>query len=274
MRRAVERVHYQSRGLAEGAQIFTEADEASGTITISVATRPGETSSEEIENVETAARGQAVAMLQPFAERITIRVRAEEGGGGSPETIRGGAILNYPVSGSLACTSGWPVASTNGTGQGLITARHCDNDLEYTERDVLTWLRSLPANHGDMQYMRSSEDVGHSFYYGVGNYRDIDAPLGTPSNDQYLCFFGRRTGNHCDNVRDTYVCANDYCNLVSMDDHDTDGGDSGGPWYFGSRPYGVHHGFHTSWFQERALWTPVYNTIADISVRIKTGADG
>lgn len=268
----VEAVHYKALESASSAHVSTEADEQSGRIRVTLSGK--QVTSDVVEAVQEASDATVASRGESFQDRVTVQIDVSDGPGGTLETIRGGAILTFPNSSSLACTSGWAVASTSGTAEGLITARHCDNDLEYTERDVLTWRRSLPANRGDMQFMSSSEDVGHSFYYGVGQYRDVDAPLGTPSNDQYLCFFGRRTGNHCDNVRDTYVCSGDYCNLVQMDDHDTDGGDSGGPWYYGSRPYGVHHGSHVSFFQRRALWTPVYNTIGDITVRIKVGADG
>lgn len=141
-------------------------------------------------------------------------------------------------------------------------------------RAVLTYQRRLPLSKGDIQYNRSSEDVGHSFYHHVGEYRDIDGPVGTPSVDQYLCFFGRNSGNHCDNVRDLTTCRGDYCNLVDMDEHDTGDGDSGGPWYYGSRPYGVHSGWHSALSQERAQWTPLHNTLDDLDVLVRVGSDG
>ncbi len=164
---------------------------------------------------------------------------------------------------------------TNGSSEGLVTAAHCSGHYYYSGRDVLTYVASVPKSSGDIEYRKSTEAVGHEFYYGVGNYRDIDAPYGSATDDQSICFFGRTTGNHCDTVRNPTICVGDFCNLVEMNNHETDGGDSGGPWYVGSHPYGVHKGSHVSLFKRRAIWTPINNTLNnDLSLNIKLGSDG
>lgn len=190
------------------------------------------------------------------------------------ETVRGGGQLTEPLSTTPQCTAGWPVRGTGGTTVGLITAEHCDGDFGYAGRNVLTYQRRLAYADGDIQYNSSTEDVGHNFYYNDSTWRDIDGPVGNPSTDQLLCLYGRKSGNHCDHVASLNTCRNDYCNLVAMYDHGTQGGDSGGPWYYGSRPYGVHSGWHETWLgQDQAQWTPLNDTLGKLNVEVKTGVN-
>lgn len=268
LRTAIERVHYAVQGrLNAQVSVSTSGDPQTGGINVEIV-GPRDT----IKKAEDEAVDALKTVDLPGG--ISVSVAASEGKLPADELIRGGAILNWSLGdySDLACTSGWPVRQNTTQREGLITAAHCGSGFYYSGRNVLTYRSKIPANHGDMEFMSSSEDVGHTFYTAVGEYRDIDAPYGTAAQDQYLCFFGRTTGNHCDNVRDTYVCKDEYCNLVSMDDHDTDSGDSGGPWYYGQHAYGVHKGSHSSGLQLRAIWTPIYNTLGDLSLSIKVGA--
>lgn len=271
LRAAVQDVHYSSlKRISKDVSISTRAEAETSLITIEL----GGGTPSELAGATSAAADTARQAALPSGVSVEV---LDSGGHGADETIRGGAILNYELggTGSLECTSGWPVKKTSGSSEGLVTAAHCSGHYYYSGRDVLTYEASIPKSSGDIEYRSSTEDVGHEFYYGVGTYRDIDAPYGVPANDQSICFFGRTTGNHCDTVRDNYICYNDFCNLVEMDHHDTEGGDSGGPWYVGAHPYGVHKGWHTSWFHERAIWTPIYNTLNnDLSLKIKLGSDG
>lgn len=123
---------------------------------------------------------------------------------------------------------------------------------------------------GDILYMSSSEDVGHSFYYNFDGTRDIDAVV-TPSAGEVLCHFGRDTGASCDEVRVLTSCRDDYCNLVDMDVRKAGEGDSGGPWYYGSTAYGIHSGRHSTLFGYHDQWTPLYNTLDTLNVRLKYG---
>ena len=57
-----------------------------------------------------------------------------------------------------------------------------------------------------------------------------------------------------------------------MDRADTDDGDSGGPWYYGSKAYGVTRGTVT--IDDEGpfdLWTPVAHLEDALDVRIMTG---
>lgn len=48
-------------------------------------------------------------------------------------------------------------------------------------------------------------------------------------------------------------------------------GDSGGPWYYGSTAYGTHSGWHSTLFGYHDQWTPLYNTLDTLNVRLKYG---
>ncbi len=58
-----------------------------------------------------------------------------------------------------------------------------------------------------------------------------------------LCKNGVTTKAGCSTVLKLGHCADAICNLVLMEDHITDDGDSGGPWYLGSTAYGIHYGW-------------------------------
>lgn len=161
-------------------------------------------------------------------------------------------------------------STTDGT-KGLVTADHCPNSMSYSGRHVLKYKRSVDKNVGDVQYMSSTESVGRAFYYGVGKYRKVKS-RGSPSEDLYLCKFGRKSGKTCDKVRDAFTCRNLYCHLVSMDNRKAAPGDSGGPWFYGTRAYGVHSGYHTSWFKKRDQWSALTRTLGNLGTKLRVAS--
>ncbi|WP_332644182.1 hypothetical protein [Aeromicrobium sp.] len=199
---------------------------------------------------------------------VEITTSVDEGQSGE-DWIRGGAILTVYGTNIMTCTSAFPVLETGGSSSGgLITAAHCDNNIWYSGRNSLTYVRKLPANHGDIQYMRGSEGIGQTFYYAVGKYRRITG-LGTPSANQTLCHFGRGNDKQtCDEVKDVLTCRGSFCNLVAMKHRRSSGGNSGGPWYSGGRAYGVHSGYDWIGGAKRDQFTPIYNTLLDVSVKL------
>ena len=121
--------------------------------------------------------------------------------------------------------------------------------------------------------MSGTETTAKTFYYAVGKYRRVTG-LGTPMVNQKLCRFGRGGDvQKCDNVHDRTTCRGTRCNLVDMDHRRAQGGDSGGPWYLGGVAYGVHSGAHYTGpgplnFTQRDQFTPIYNTLNDLGVRL------
>ncbi|MFS3127502.1 hypothetical protein ACLM5J_03760 [Nocardioides sp. Bht2] len=267
IRVAVEKAHtavFEASHSLKGQEVSTEYDEANKTVEVTVA----------VEASSSDARGALIsvaeAALQATRLQIPARVSAAAPGSTGDDVVRGGVVLGGSSSASYSCTSGWPVKEIGVARQGLITADHCPNSMSYVGRNVLTYRSRLPSSSGDIQYMSSTEEVGREFYWKVGSYRTVTG-LSAPANDLRLCKFGRSSNETCDSVRDTTTCRDSYCNLVSMDDREAASGDSGGPWYYGTIAYGVHSGYHTHLLQKRDQFTPLYNTLNDVGVKLRTG---
>lgn len=45
------------------------------------------------------------------------------------------------------------------------------------------------------------------------------------------------------------------CRLVRTDSDISDGGDSGGPWYYGNTAYGIHWGVFGTWLGDRSAFS-------------------
>ena len=67
----------------------------------------------------------------------------------------------------------------------------------------------------------------------------------------------RYDGKLGSNVYSTPVSSNGVSGLTAMTHHYTTGGNSGGPWFLGTGGYGVHRGWTSIWFAERAVFTPL-----------------
>lgn len=257
----VSTVHYSVFDTVSAESVSTYFDDETKTMHVSV-------ESPATEGDAVTARSRASGALVASGQTaFKVVIETVEGEAAGEDTIRGGAYLTTGTALNAACTSGWPVKKNGSSQKGLITADHCSNSLRYSGRNVLTYRSRLPSNRGDIDYRSSSEAVGKEFYYATGSYRTITG-LGTPADNQQLCKFGRNSGNTCDKVRDRTTCRNSYCNLVDMDNRKAAGGDSGGPWYSGSKAYGVHSGYHTALLKKRDQFTPVYNTLGDLGLSL------
>lgn len=183
--------------------------------------------------------------------------------------VNGGSQVNVYGGGSLSsCTAGFTVRRTSGTEKGIVTAEHCADSQYYQGYSVLRYVNRLVPNTGDIQYMRiTGATAGRYFYNDVGRL-SAQTRFNTPVVGMAICKFGKTTGKDCTTVRDTFTCRGSYCNLVSTKDYVTEGGDSGGPWSYGTTVYGVHSGYHTSVFFRRSQFTPVYNTLSQLGVTI------
>jgi len=63
----------------------------------------------------------------------------------------------------------------------------------------------------------------------------------------------------CDRVYSTSVTQSGAKKLVAMDNEDAVGGDSGGPWSYGTTAAGVVKGYKTIWFKKRGTFTRANN---------------
>lgn len=190
---------------------------------------------------------------QGIADVLTTRVVLQDAGLTRDESSSyhyGGEIIT-------GCTSGFAVRRLSDSSRGIAFAEHCDGTI-YDDGDVLTYRGAHNGTHGDMEWRYGPDYEADDFYSGNStttevNRRDVSG-YATSTEGQTLCFNGKTTHVH---VRQVSVCSGSACNLVQMGNHSTDGGDSGGPWFFGNTAYGIHQGVHCDPFcpYDRSVFT-------------------
>jgi len=200
----------------------------------------------------------ADAYAAAAAATTTVEAVSELGGG--TDTVSGGGSLT-------TCTAGFSVSS-GPYAHGIITAEHCGNSQQYFGRSVLTWRASHAGGSGDVKFHSSTESSDARFYYTSGATRAITATA-NPVSGMSICKYGKTTLNTCDEVYKFNQCRGSYCGLAMTHRHRSDGGDSGGPWFWGSTGYGVHSGFKTYLAIERAMFTPIRAGASVLGVTVK-----
>lgn len=143
------------------------------------------------------------------------------------------------------CTSAFVTVTAQGT-RGISTAGHCGN-AQSDDGQAFVFQAQHVGNLGDFQWHTGPQPRLDDFYSGNAaatevNLRDV-AAVANAVVGQSLCVNGVTTHKSCDVVRQLNVCDGAVCNLVQMETHLTDAGDSGGPWFWGNTAYGVHRGY-------------------------------
>lgn len=246
----------QIAGKTFGSRVKVEPDEAR---TGFVVTTDMSAVSSLDDSAEVVLRRAVMAKGRP-ADRIKVKVIEELTGERSVVVYGGGALST--------CTSGFTVRRTSGTQKGIITADHCTDSQNYEGKPVLTWRSRLATSQGDIQYMSSSDSVGYSFYNDRGRLSPQDA-MGTPSRNMPICWFGKTTNvKKCTQVNNYPIAVGSssggYGNMVDTENCCNKPGDSGGPWSYGTTVYGVTHGYYAA----RDVFTPIYNTLSQLGLRI------
>lgn len=179
------------------------------------------------------------------------------------------ALVGGGVHLSPKCTAGFVVENSSGD-RNLTTAGHCDNSLEIDDIDFdetidLEFEDEHEGTWGDVQ-RHSVPDEDHSlvntFRYnsGDGDFRFVTS-TGVARAGQWLEKYGKVTGKTRDRVYRTNVCVdnNTICKVVLMRNDRSEKGDSGGPWFWGNRAYGIHQGGWFVGYKVRDAFTPVSN---------------
>jgi hypothetical protein len=152
-------------------------------------------------------------------------------------TTRGGMAYG-------GCTGGF-VGYRDGY-DGIVTAAHCSTKPSTYDGDS-TGSTYTASGSRDLRFTRPSGGTpDNRFRYAWGKYKDVTS-LGIVSPGITLCHFGTATGNACSKVATyegcaTYSSGQTWCGLWMTQTNVSQGGDSGGPWYYGSRAYGIHSG--------------------------------
>ena len=174
------------------------------------------------------------------------------------------------------CTSGWAVSGPNG--DGIVTAAHCVglNQFEESPSSIygMTW-RSQERGNGDVEYHTTTHIEPAEYWATSTNLRDVTGIRWTffMFAGNSVCEYGRssntRTCNHdviSNNVTTTFTDGTTVSNLVRVSGDNSIGGDSGGPWSWGTVAWGVHSGSNGS----TSVFTPVQRAQSELNITIKT----
>ena len=174
------------------------------------------------------------------------------------------------------CTSGWAVTGPNG--DCIVTAAHCRglNQFEETPSIVysMTW-RSQEYDRGDAEYHTTVHIEPAEYWATATNLRDVTGIKKTffMFPGRFVCEYGRssntRTCIHLvisNFVITTYSNGDTIRNLVRVSGDNSIGGDSGGPWSWGTVAWGVHSASN----EVTSVFTPVQRVQKELDVTIKT----
>ena len=215
----------------------------------------------------------------PRGLREGVRVQTTDGLVAVDEHTRGGAWVRDD--GVRECTSGFAVESTGGT-RGVTTAGHCTGIDEYEQpSDGLVYSLTHQLQHvgtwGDVEWKTSPHWEPAEYYATATQVRDvtsIEPWWGIAVND-WVCVYGRSSNSRsCDQVYATFVtvttAAGTASCLIAMDDDSTIGGDSGGPWSFGTEAFGTHKGDASFGGSTRNVWSVADLFPSALGVTVRT----
>lgn len=156
----------------------------------------------------------------------------------------GGEGVKIQGDNRIQCTLSFGVKDSSGN-RGILTAGHCLNDL-IDDGHALVFEWQHVGQHGDFQWHTGPQSFSDDFYAGSSSQseiyeRDVLA-IGSPRVGQYLCRNGALSYRDCQDVLDIGIRHGNVRNLVAMESHLSQNGDSGAPVYSGYTAYGVHRG--------------------------------
>lgn len=144
------------------------------------------------------------------------------------------------------CTSGWTVIGPDDV--GVVIADHCRPENRISASDhVMTLQDGHYGAYGDVAWYTTNTTELAEFYADRDEIRWVLAiePVGSLSENETVCRFGRGSKNrNCSaEIQDVSQACGNLNRMVLMNADVSTGGDSGGPWFYGSRAYGSHHGY-------------------------------
>jgi hypothetical protein len=184
-------------------------------------------------HVQRGALAAARAVLGGAGDAVVIEVDhlpAEE------LTLYGGLPLS-------TCTSGFTVRNSSNR-RGISTSGHCGNSQSYSG-NALTFIAERYSGSYDIQWHERSGATYRNIIKVGSNTRSI---TGTRSRSnqvvgERVCKQGKTTGYTCGTISSTSYCASGVCTWIRVAGGSvnlSEGGDSGGPWFYGNTAYGSH----------------------------------
>lgn len=254
--------------------VVTSLDREAGQVVVMYAT-----DGDQVPDVEELSRNVAAASQASTGNGSGPGVRVvrddEVSKGEYEVVVQGGRVLRQ--GGTDMCTSGYS-ATKNGN-QGLITANHCPDNLDYIgHASAITFGSGGYAAETDMQFHRATtgNTAEAKFQANSGDVRTVGS-VSNPVAGQQICMYGVTSGYNCSYVLDTGLCrTNDlgtgqYCGLATSVDRITTGGDSGGPWFYSYTAKGTHTGSFSYQGATRSWFTQIGRAANQINATIMTG---
>ena len=195
------------------------------------------------------------------------------------EHTYGGAYIHGS---SGQCTTGFSVRSLLTNETGVTTAAHCSGMNHYHEPEGgpaydTVWEDQHEGFEGDVEWHSTPTHVDLAEYYASPtDRREVNSVETSAAVNNTYCVYSRMQGTRtCDDVYSTFVTSYTFSgglvsNLVAMDDDNTVGGDSGGPWSYGTEAVGGHRGDQWIWFGTRNVWSRAWRFDTAIDVEVLT----
>lgn len=214
-----------------------------------------------------AARSAAVRALTSSLRGVTggipvtVRVTDNASYEKQDDYIRGGGYL------SIGCTSGFNLKQISGDTKRLGTAGHCttvdsqtySNHPTHGGSTGVSTVWSHQGSSGDLGYTSKGNKAStRTFYQNYNNSRYADDRASMPAVGTSICKFGRTSGKTCSTVKYRNVSISGLQHMVIMKGNACQGGDSGGPWYYGGTAYGIHTGLANYDGTKQCMFAPAY----------------
>lgn len=208
----------------------------------------------------------------PSNASITVETRVSNllPSGDDDSYVRGGGTLS-------TCTAGFTVRHRVTEELGVATAHHCADSAQrlYSNHSVDGGSALVNrkvrgnTNYGDVAWYDDGAFVASlQFYYNWNAKRYVTA-VWSPRTGVDACKFGKTTGVTCDTTYKLNTTRGSYKGLVATHRDKADGGDSGGPWYWGSTAYGIHSGYAYIAPFTRDQFTPASNLPSAMNVEVR-----
>ena len=185
-------------------------------------------------------------------ERVLQRIDRLKGVGYAVEQVKSAGADSEVVRGGKAfggCTTGFAVFQ-NGT-RGLVTAGHCSDATNTPSGSSYgaPFRGQHEGSYGDMQWHSTVDSTLNQVALNSGTLTRTISGQAIGVVGGSVCNYGKtRTSYNCTTIRNASACATIttngvgkyICRLVITGGTFTNGGDSGGPWFFGNYAYGIH----------------------------------
>lgn len=185
--------------------------------------------------LETIVKEAISGAAKSEASLVELELRAGESSMAPVPDARGG--MNYS-----SCTGGFIAKS--GSSRYVVTARHCET--KPSTYDGATTGPTTYTTNRDLRRTYLSGNHVATFRWDWGAYRTVQS-VGNPVFGTLACKFGTTTGSTCATVIATDQCASydgypTFCGMARVSGYFSEPGDSGGPWFSGTKALAIHSG--------------------------------